>query len=193
MKPKEIVILASGSGTNFQAVINAIDKGILHARIRCLIVDRECEAIARAKKHNISYYLLDRHNDAMLNLSVKAILCHNINLIVCCGYLSVLNTHFVNLFRNRIINIHPSLLPKYGGIGMYGSKIHQAVINAGDKESGCTVHFVNETVDGGEVIAQDFVGVNPFDDAHSLQAKVQKKEHQLLPQAIRYLLEKQIT
>ncbi|MPV86173.1 phosphoribosylglycinamide formyltransferase [Ostreibacterium oceani] len=184
----EIVVLASGGGSNFQSLIDAIESGALNARIRCLIVDRDCGAIARAKQHKISYFVLDRYNHPALNLNAQAILCHNVHLIVCAGYLSILPNSFLNMFANQVINIHPSLLPKYGGKGMYGLKVHDAVIRAGEKETGCTVHRVDSGLDTGEVIAQEIVEVSVLDTPESLQKKVLDKEHQLLPETVKRLL-----
>lgn len=185
---KEIVVLASGNGSNFQSLINHIEAGHIEANIRCLIADRPCPATKRAKQHGISYYELPRHNDRMLNLHVLAMLCHNIDLIVCAGYLTILDSHFINLFPNKIINIHPSLLPKYGGKGMYGLNVHQAVLDASETESGCTVHVVDSGIDTGRILAQETVTISPLDDARSLQTKVQEKELRLLPQVVKALL-----
>lgn len=185
---KEIIVLASGNGSNFQSLISHIEAGYIDAKIRCLIADRPCRATQRAKQHDISYYELPRHNDRMLNLHVMAMLCHNIDLIVCAGYLSILDPHLINLFPNKIINIHPSLLPKFGGKGMYGLAVHQAVLNASESESGCTVHLVDAGIDTGRILAQETVAVSPLDDAHSLQAKVQEQEIHLLPQVVKALV-----
>lgn len=185
---KEIVVLASGDGSNFESLVSHIQAGHINAKIRCLIADRPCGATQRAKAHAISYYELPRHNDSILNLHVLAMLCHNIDLIVCAGYLSILDPHFVHLFPNKIINIHPSLLPKFGGKGMYGMAVHQAVIAASESESGCTVHIVDAGIDSGPILAQEVVKISVLDDARSLQAKVKEKELRLLPQVVRALL-----
>lgn len=187
---KEIVVFASGTGSNFQSILQAIKSGYLDVSVRCLITDRPCNATNVAVVNGISHYVLPRQNDEMLNLQVMAMLCHEIDLIVCVGYLSILNPHFVNLFPKRIINIHPSLLPKFGGYGMYGKRVHQAVIDARETESGCTVHYLDSGIDTGEIIAQETVSVSMLDDADSLQAKVLAKEHELLPRVIKSLLER---
>lgn len=186
---KNIVVFASGNGSNFQALINAIEQKKLDANIRCLIVDRQCHAIERAKQHNISYFLLDRRNEKTLNMNAMAILCHNIDLIVCAGYLSIMPSQFVALFKNKIINTHPSLLPKFGGEGMYGLRVHEAVLAAGETETGCTIHYVDNGVDTGQMIAQDVVEVSLLDDPQSLQNKVQARESQLLLNTVKNLLE----
>lgn len=185
---KEIVVLASGNGSNFQSLVNHIEAGHINAKVRCLIADRPCDATKRAKKHAISYYELPRHNDRMLNLHVLAMLCHNVDLIVCAGYLSILDSHFINLFPNKIINIHPSLLPKFGGKGMYSLAVHQAALDASENESGCTVHIVDSGIDTGRILAQETVSISPLDDAHSLQSKIREKELRLLPQVVKALV-----
>lgn len=187
---KQIVVLASGNGSNFESIIRAIDAKFINAEIRCLIVDRNCGAEKIAEKHGISYYKLGRKNDAILNLHVLAMLCHMVDLIVCAGYLSILSSDFVALFPNKIINLHPSLLPLHGGRGMYGRRVHQAVIDANETESGCTVHLVDNGVDTGLILAQEIVPVSALDTPESLQEKIQIKERQLLPNVIKILLEK---
>lgn len=186
---KEIVVLASGGGSNFQSLISAIESGELpNVRIRCLITDRLCPAIKRAEKHKISYVVLDRKNAPVLNVNAMAILCHQADLIVCAGYLSVISRQVIQLFQNRIINIHPSLLPNFGGVGMYGLNVHKAVLEAGERETGCTVHYVDEGIDTGKLIAQGVVEVSMLDDPDSLQSKVQQLEHRLLPRIVKELL-----
>lgn len=188
MSKQEIVVLASGTGSNFKCLVDAVNDGRIEARIRCLITDRECGAVDLAKQYNISYFVLPKTNDKHQNLNVQAMLCHGADLIVCAGYLSILNPSFVSVFKGKIINIHPSLLPKFGGRGMYGIHIHQAVLEAGENETGCTVHFVDSGIDTGPLIDQAFVKVSSLDDAYSLQKKVLDQEHILLPKVVQYLL-----
>lgn len=188
---KTIVVLASGTGSNFECIIKAINAGKIDAQIRCLIVDRPCGATKIAKKYGISYYELAISNNPMLNLHVKAMLCHEAHLIVCAGYLSILSTDFVHLFQGRILNIHPSLLPKHAGRGMYGARVHQAVLDAGEVESGCSIHLVDTGIDTGTVLAQATVAVSPIETVESLRKKVQMKEHELFPQTIQKFLQQQ--
>lgn len=185
----KIVVFASGGGSNFQAIIEAIEQRLINAEIVCLIVDRPCNASERAKRNGIPYLLVPRSNNQQFNSDILTRLCQAADLIVLAGYLTVLDADFINSFPNKIINIHPSLLPAYGGPGMYGLKIHQAVIEAGDAVSGCTVHYVNEELDGGEIIAQEVVSVSMLDSAESLRDKIIEKEHALLIYTIKQLLE----
>ncbi|MGY0398932.1 MAG: phosphoribosylglycinamide formyltransferase [Ostreibacterium sp.] len=192
-KKKEIVVFASGSGSNFQNLIDHINTGEINANIRCLITDRKCDAVRRAEENNISHYILERSNERYLNTNVQAILCDGIDLIVCVGYLSILNPQFVTLFKGKIINTHPSLLPKFSGRGMYGLNVHQAVLDAGEKESGCTVHYIDTGIDTGPLIDQQFVKVSILDTAHTLQQKILAQEHILLLKVIKYLINKPIS
>ncbi len=186
---KKIVVFASGSGSNFQAIIDAIKDRLINAEISCLIVDRYCKAIDRAKDNSIPYLLVPRTNPEYFNAETLIDICQNADLIVLAGYLSVLDARFIANYRNQIINIHPSLLPDYGGPGMYGARVHQAVIDAGETISGCTVHYVTEELDAGEIIAQDVVKVSMLDTASSLAEKVLEREHALLVFTIKQLLE----
>lgn len=184
-----IVVFASGSGSNFQAIIDAKEQRLINVDIVCLVVDRACQATERAKQHGIPYLIVPRSNSRQFNADLLATLCRGIDLIVLAGYLSILEAAFINRFQNRIINIHPSLLPAHGGPGMHGLKIHQAVIDAAESVSGCTVHYVTEELDAGEIIAQEIVQVSMLDTAESLRDKIIEKEHALLVFTIKKLLE----
>ncbi|WP_319201284.1 phosphoribosylglycinamide formyltransferase [uncultured Ilyobacter sp.] len=180
-----IAVLVSGGGSNLQAIIDRINDGKLPCKINCVIADRNCYGLERASNYGIKTYLLDR-KELKKNLSkeIDNILEGEVDLIVLAGFLSILDSEFTKKWSKKIINIHPSLLPKYGGPGMYGIKIHQAVIAAGEKESGCTVHYVDAGVDTGEIIYQEKVSVLENDTAETLQKKVLEIEHRLLPQAV---------
>ena len=144
----------------------------------------------RSKKHGIKTYVVSRKefgkqsSDKILEL-VKG----KVDLIVLAGFLSILDGEILKEFENRIINIHPSLIPSFCGPGMYGLKVHEAVVNSGVKYSGCTVHFVNGDVDGGAILLQDSVPVYFEDDAETLQKRILEKEHKLLPKAIKLISE----
>lgn len=185
---KNIIVLASGSGSNFQSIIDAVHSSDVAANINALIVDRPCTATQRATQHCINYFELNRRNDKTYNSKIMIEICRNADLIVCAGYLSILHDSFINQFSDKIINIHPSLLPKFGGKGMYGMNVHKAVIEAGEKQSGCTVHYVDNGIDTGKVIEQAIVDVDTDDTPESLQQKVLAKEHKLLPAVIQRLL-----
>ena len=112
----------------------------------------------------------------------------NVDLVVLAGYLSIIDEEFINKWNNKIINIHPSLLPKYGGKGMYGIKVHESVVANHEKESGCTVHFVDNNIDTGKIILQRKVDITEDDTPESLQKKVLKEEHKLLIEAIEMII-----
>lgn len=180
---KNIVILASGSGSNLQRIINCIDNGeISDAKINLVIADRDCYALERAKNHNIPYQLIKRGKDFSENL--EKILPENTDLIVLAGFLSILKKDFCEKFQGKIINIHPSLLPKFGGKGMWGHHVHEAVITAGEKESGATVHFVTSGIDEGEIILQGKFEIDEKDTAETLAEKVHHVEYEIFPKAI---------
>ncbi len=186
---KKVVVLASGGGSNFQTLIDSLQNDGTNIRISALVVDRPCQATQRARHHHIDYFEVNRHNDSNYNTQVLKTICQSADLIVCAGYLSILSAEFIAQFPEKIINIHPSLLPKFGGAGMYGMKVHQAVINAKEKTSGCTVHYVDTGVDTGKIIAQATVDIEKGETAETLQKKVLIEEHRLLPAVVKKLLQ----
>lgn len=187
----KIAVLASGGGTDFQSIINAVENKELNIKIEMLIASKEnIYAIERAKKHGIEVHVVSRKeykeksSDKILEL-VK----DKVDLIVLAGFLSILDGKILDEFENRIINIHPSLIPSFCGPGMYGLKVHEAAIEYGVKYSGCTVHYVNSKVDGGAILLQEVVPVYFEDDAETLQKRILEKEHILLPKAIKLISE----
>ena len=182
----KIAVLISGGGSNLQSVIDNIKNKDLECSIEYVIADRECYGIERAENEGIKTVLLDRkkHKNS-LSEKIGEILEGNVDYIVLAGFLSILEPEFVKKWDRKIINIHPSLLPKYGGAGMYGIKIHEAVIKNKEKESGCTVHYVDTGIDTGEIIIQEKVTVSPDDTPETLQQKVLEKEHVILTKAIK--------
>lgn len=187
----KIAVLVSGSGSNLQSIIDNVKNGSLDCKIEYVIADRECFALERAVKEEIEIFLLDKKEyKDKLSLKIHEILNGNVDYIVLAGYLSILDPEFVKKWEKRIINIHPSLLPKYGGAGMYGMKIHEAVIENKEKESGCTVHYVDSGIDTGEIIIQEKVNVDPEDTALTLQNKILEKEHIILVRAIKKVFDK---
>ena len=188
----KITILLSGSGTNFQAILDAIKtKQLSNVSIIKVIADRECEGINRAVKNNIPFALVSRRLKTFEQQLLQEI-PQETDLIVLAGFLSILPEEIIRIYPKKIINIHPSLLPKYGGKGMYGMRVHKAVIDANDSESGCTVHFVDNGIDTGDIILQKKVNVSPNDTPQKLQKRVLAKEHQLLPEAIQLIVKKAI-
>lgn len=191
---KNIVVFASGSGTNFQSIIDAVNRGILPARIAGLVTNKAgIPAIQRARKANIPVRVLNpaefSNNESYANQLLNQLQEWKTDLIVLAGYLRKIPAEIVRHFPKRILNIHPALLPKYGGKGFYGSKVHEAVIEAGDKETGCTVHIVTNNFDEGPILAQAKVEVLENDSPDELAQRVLKQEHKLLPEVIKqYLL-----
>ena len=191
---KRIAVLVSGGGSNLQSIINNIEQGNLNCEISYVIADRECYGLKRAEKHGIKNILLNRKVlKEKLSDEISNVLENDdekTDYIVLAGYLSILSPEFIKKWSRKIINIHPSLLPKFGGKGMYGMNVHRAVIEAKETESGCTIHFVDTGVDTGEIILQIKVPVLSDDTPEVLQKRVLKKEHILLIEGIKKLLEK---
>lgn len=182
----KVAVLASGGGTNLQSIIDSIDSGKLNCKIEMVIGSKEgIFALERAKVKGIKTYIIskkeygDKTSDKILELTKG-----KVDLIVLAGYLSILEGDILKEFKDRIINIHPSLIPSFCGPRMYGLKVHEAVVNSGVKYTGCTVHFVNEEVDRGAILLQDVVPVYYEDTKEILQKRVLEKEHILLPMAI---------
>ena len=191
---KKIVVLVSGSGTNLQAVIDAIKNGRLtHVEIAAVISNKkDAFALERAQSADIEAIFINprqfKNNVDYDKKLIEIISPYNVDLIVLAGYLKILTENFVNAFPNKMINIHPALLPDFGGKGMYGSNVHEAVLKSEVKESGCTVHFVTTEVDAGPIIAQKKIPVIPGDTVDSLSKRILVEEHTLLVEAIEKVL-----
>lgn len=193
---KNIAIFASGSGSNMQSIIDAINSKDIKAQIKAVIVNKkEIFAINRAQKENIPVYtfLLKDYKDKIKRDTaiVDVLKEYKIDYIILAGYLGILTEPLLNAYDKKIINIHPSLLPKHGGNGMYGMKVHESVIESGDKISGCTVHFVDKGTDTGKIIKQVIVKLDEGETASSLQKKVLEQEHKLLVQVVQDLCNKE--
>lgn len=181
-----ISVLVSGGGTNLQALIDKVESGELAgAEIVQVISSREgIFALERAAKAGIKGKVI-KDTDGLL----KALAEEDTDLVVLAGYMKVLEPPVIDAYRGRIINIHPSLIPKYCGKGFYGKRVHQAVLDGGETVSGATVHFVDEGVDTGEIILQREVPVEPGDTAETLAARVLKTEHVILAEGIKKVME----
>ena len=188
MKKIKISVMVSGGGTNFQALAESVKNGsIENAEIVRLISGSEkAFALQRSKALQIPSKVIKDTKDAaeILDLLKEA----ETDLVVLAGYLKILDPEIINAYKKRIINIHPALLPKFGGRDMYGLNVHKSVINAGEKESGATVHYVDEGVDTGEIILQKKVPVMPGDTPEKLAARVLETEHEILPLAVKKVI-----
>jgi len=188
----KIVVLIYGYGSNLQAIIDAISKKNLNAEVIAIISNRgKAGGLERAREHKIPAYVIpSRKNQSRKNYDQRlseVINRLNPDLIVLAGFMRILSDGFVNQYIGKLINIHPSLLPKYKGLNT-----HQRAIEAGDKEHGCSVHFVTPELDDGPVIAQAVVFIDKNDNIDSLSAKVQIQEHKLYPLVVEWFANKQI-
>lgn len=189
-------VLVSGGGTNLQALFDAQDSGIIKsAEISLVIADRKgCHALERAEKRGVRTLCLSRKEmgpEAFEEKLIGAIRTEGCSIIVLAGFLSILSPHFISEFRDRILNIHPSLIPSFCGDGFYGLKVHEAALERGVKVTGATVHLVNEITDGGRILLQKAVEVKDTDDAVTLQRRVMEEaEWIILPRAVEMLAAK---
>lgn len=184
-----IGVLVSGGGTNLQSVIDATLNGTLESKVVCVIANKEqAYGLERARKHNISDIYINPKEDGYNEKVLNTLLEFEVDLVVCAGYLKIIDEKLIDAFKDKIINIHPSLLPKYGGMGYYGHHVHEAVIAAKEKESGATVHYIDKGVDTGKIILQRKLEVYENDTADSLQQRILEQiEHKILVQAIKKL------
>ena len=178
--PVRVAVLVSGGGTNLQALLDALHDSLI-ARVTRVISNRpDAGALARARRAGVPATVLRDANDPG---ELQAAL-GDAQLVVLAGYLRLVHASIVARFRGRMINIHPALLPEFGGPGMYGHRVHEAVLASGAKESGATVHFVDEAFDRGAIIAQEKVRIEPGDTPDTLAARVLDAEHRLLPRVV---------
>ena len=176
-----IAVFASGAGTTLQTLI---DEQVQHGyRVALVVANRDCPAIARAQNVHIPTLL----SKDWIEID-QALTQHDVQLVVLAGFLAIIPEWICNKWEKRIINIHPSLLPKHGGKGMYGVRVQEAVLAAGDTTAGCTVHYVSAEVDGGSIVAQATVPVLTNDTPDTLSQRVQQAEKQLLPRTIEDIL-----
>ena len=193
----KIAVLVSGGGTNLQALINAQNKGIINSGEIKLVVSNNSKAYAleRAKKADIdTAVVLKKDFASQLEFEAKIIEKLNeygIELIVLAGFMSILSESFTSRYNNRIINVHPSLIPSFCGKGFYGLKVHEEALKKGVKVTGATVHFVNEIPDGGEIILQKAVNIREDDTPETLQKRVMRlAEWKILPAAVEQVSKK---
>jgi phosphoribosylglycinamide formyltransferase 1 len=188
-----IGFLASHGGSNMQAIIDACKSGKLQATPAVVISNNsDSGAMARAKTEGVPcYYLSGKTHPgpgALDEAILGAFLRHAVDIVVLAGYMKKLGPKTLSHFRGRIVNVHPALLPKFGGEGMYGIHVHEAVIAAGEKESGVTIHFVDEQYDTGKILAQTRVPVKPDDTPEKLAARVLEQEHILYAETLQRIV-----
>jgi len=193
--PKNLAVLASGNGTNLQVLIDSVNSGwIKNAVIRVVISNRKnAYALERARNNGIEtlwisskqYPTCDLYNEQI----IQELLKRKIDLVILAGYMKILSVRFVRVFKGRIINIHPSLIPAFCGKGYYGEKVHEAVLASGVKVTGATVHFVDEGIDTGPIILQEAIEVRPNDTVESLKQRVLEIEHRIFPLAVKLFCE----
>lgn len=185
---KNIAIFASGEGTNAQCIIDYF-KNSSSIKIAVIISNKEnANVLNRAKKEGIPTLTVNKTNFYENNLTIQQLNNYKIDLIVLAGFLWIIPESLIKTFPNKIINIHPALLPKYGGTGMYGMNVHKAVIEAKEKESGISIHYVNEKYDEGKIISQHTCVVNENDTPESLAKKIHQLEYEFYPKVIEELL-----
>lgn len=185
-----IAVLVSGGGTNLQALIRAQEKGIIHSGVISLVVSNVTDAYAltRASRAGIPSCVITRKacggQDAFESKLIEILDANQIDLLILAGFMSILSERFTSHYKDRIINVHPSLIPSFCGQGFYGLRVHEAALEKGVKVTGATVHFVNEIPDGGRIILQKAVSIRENDTPESLQKRVMRlAEWKILPQA----------
>lgn len=184
-----IAVLVSGGGTNLQALIDAQGKVLQHGKIKLVISSKpDVYALQRAEQAGIEHCVIAKRDyvtqEKFSNAILQQLQSYQIDMIVLAGYLSILDETIIRAYPNRIINIHPSLIPSFCGKGYYGLKVHEAALAYGVKVTGATVHIVNEIPDGGKILLQKAVDILPYDTPETLQQRVMEEaEWILLPQA----------
>ncbi|WP_294580802.1 phosphoribosylglycinamide formyltransferase [uncultured Thomasclavelia sp.] len=177
----KIAVFVSGGGTDLQSVIDACQAGKINGEIVLVVSNRKnAYGLTRAKNAGIETAVVKKDDE----LLVKMLKERNVDLIVLAGYLAILTDVLIDAYPNKIINIHPSLIPSFCGPGFYGMHVHERVLARGVKVTGATVHFVNGEVDGGPIILQEACNIDDLDKAEDIQARVLEIEHRILPKAV---------
>ncbi len=189
---KRIGILSSHNGSGFETIQKACENKILNAQVVLVISNNSnAKVIEKAKKNNVPNFIINDKKFPKENLDKKItdlMKEFNIDYIFLSGYMKKIEENLIKNFKNRIINSHPALLPKFGGKGMYGSFVHKAVIDSKEKESGCTIHFVNENYDEGEYILQEKILLTKDENLESLEKKIKKLESESIIKALQKLI-----
>ncbi|KKT01737.1 MAG: phosphoribosylglycinamide formyltransferase, phosphoribosylglycinamide formyltransferase 1 [Candidatus Peregrinibacteria bacterium GW2011_GWF2_43_17] len=191
-KPFRIAVLASTKGTDLQAIIDEVKAGTLPVDLACVISNKECYAIQRAKEQGYETFYINpkgKTREEFDREMAKILDDHGVQLIVLVGYMKILSNWFVKHFWRKIINVHPALIPKYCGPNFYGANVHEAVLANHEKETGMTIHYVDEICDHGEIILQKKCEVKPDDTPDTLKARVQGLEKKWYPEVIRKIVD----
>jgi len=193
----KLAIFVSGRGTNLLSIASQVQNGSLNAEIAVVISNRkDCKALEFADKENIPHYIVSNYTEDVFSVNfeqlIKIFIELNIDLIILAGFLKKIPIELIKNYKNKIINIHPALLPSFGGKGMYGMNVHNAVFNSSAKVSGATVHFVDEIYDNGKIIDQRAVDISDVKSAEEIAERVLKVEHQLFPDVIKKFVENKI-
>ena len=185
----KIGVLISGGGTNLQAVIDGCENKSINGEVKVVISNKEeAYGLERARNHNITA-ICEKDENKIIEILKE----NEVELVILAGYLKIVSPKLVNEYRNKIINIHPSLIPSFCGKGYYGEKVHQGVIDYGAKVTGATVHFVDEGADTGPIIMQKTIEVKQDDDAKKLAERVLEVEHEILTKSISMFCENKLT
>lgn len=175
-----IAVCVSGGGTDLQSIIDACEAGKINGQIRLVISNRKkAYGLERARLHGIQAEWIKDEDEILKRFEEE-----KIDVVVLAGYLAIVGDKLIEQYKNRIINIHPSLIPSFCGPGFYGMHVHEAVFKRGVKVSGATVHFVTGEVDGGPIILQRAVGISDLETPEDIQARVLEIEHEILPEAV---------
>lgn len=187
--PVRFGVLLSGGGTNFQAIADNVKKGVIPGEIALVLSDhKDAYGLVRAEKMGIPHAAIERReykdSESYYRAMIEKLDAANVDYLLLAGFMRILPAFFTEHYKRRILNIHPSLIPKFSGKGFYGERVHEAVIAAGEKVSGATVHFVDAGCDTGEIILQREVPVLPDDTAETLAKRVLETEHVIYTEAI---------
>jgi phosphoribosylglycinamide formyltransferase-1 len=192
----KVGVLASGGGTNLQSIIDNCRTGRIDAEVAVVISDVQCHALERAREAGIPEHWLNRHDrqrfptrESFDRAVLERLEQHEVELVCLAGYLRIMTTELVEAYSGRMMNTHPALLPAFGGAGMWGHHVHEAVLEYGCKVSGCTIHFVSLETDAGPIVVQRAVPVEEDDTPETLAARILPHEHALYSEAIQLFAE----
>jgi phosphoribosylglycinamide formyltransferase-1 len=183
-----IAVFASGNGTNAEEIFKYFHRHDSIEVVGTLTNNPKAKVIRRAANYHLPCYVFDRETFANEEKMLSILVNWNIDAVVLAGFLWLIPEYMIKRYPDRILNIHPALLPKFGGKGMYGMKVHQAVLDAGETESGITIHLVNQEYDQGKIILQEHCEVVPEDSAETLAQRIHNLEHQFYPRTIEHWL-----